>query len=164
MVSPCTQVKDALNCSKLGITDVKNWLDFLLISHPAACSDKVITNSVPPKAQTLFCVIFFLLVCFPNLCQRQTNMTRETLTAGLISMLLLARDDNSVVINLASFSSCSLHNLEYMMLYILPQRKKLFYIQLSQELYTFNSYFLDLWISFVIVLPIPLDISTTKIK
>ena len=38
-------------------------------------------------------------------------------------MLLLARDDNSVVINLASFSSCSLHNLEYMMLYIVPQRE-----------------------------------------
>ena len=96
---------------KLEITDVKNWLDFLLVSHPVACSNKVITNSVPPKAQTLFCVIFFLLVCFPNLCQRQTNMSRETLTAGMISMLLLARDDNSVVINLASFSSCSLHNL-----------------------------------------------------
>ena len=55
-------------------------------------------------------------------------MSRETLTAGLISMLLLARDDNSVVINLASFSSCSLYNLEYMMLYIVPQRKTSYFI------------------------------------
>lgn len=51
--------------SKLGITDVKNWLDFLLASHPVACSDKVITNSVPPKAQTLFCVIFFSTSMLP---------------------------------------------------------------------------------------------------
>ena len=43
-------------------------------------------------------------------------------------MLLLARDDNSVVINLASFSSCSLHNSEYMMLYIVPQRKNSYFI------------------------------------
>lgn len=62
-------------------------------------------------------------------------------------MLLLAGDDNSVVINHASLSSCSLRNLEYMMLNILPQRKnKKIYIQLSQELSTFKSYFLDLWI------------------
>lgn len=32
-------------------------------------------------------------------------------------MLLLAREGNSTVINLVSFISCSLHNLELMVLY-----------------------------------------------
>ena len=129
---PCSLINDQLlhisqRCTQLHQIR-NNWrqeLAWFLTGFTPCCLQWQSNNKFSPfKTQTLFFIVLFLLVCFPNLCQRQTDKSRETLTAGLIAMLLLARDDNSVVIDPVSFSSCSLQNSEYVMLYILPLKKK----------------------------------------